>query len=186
MSKSISSQQETALRSGGAPDREAVTATLQRALSERPEVVAGYLFGSVARDRASATSDVDVALLLDEDFDLTADPLYRLRAITDLAARLGCDVDVVILNGAPLVLRNQVLTRGRRIYEADRQQRIRYEVSSWQRYWDFEPILERIYAAMRRHLKEGTYGHQPRGHRDAPRDAVEARERPDSAEDHGI
>ena len=166
--------------------REGITSVLQRALSERPEVVAGYLFGSVARDRATAGSDVDVALLLDADHDLAAHPIYRLERMTDLEARLGCPVDVVILNEAPLVLRNQVLTYGCRIHETDHRQRVDYEVRSRQSYWDFCPILDRIYAAQRRHIKEGTYGHQYRGHRDPLGDAEWARERLEGVQEYDV
>jgi len=173
-------------RPGRPLNREAVTAILRRALAERPEVVAGYLFGSVARNRATAGSDVDVALLLDADDDLTAHPLYRLEQMTDLEARLGCPVDVVILNEAPLVLRNQVLTYGRRIHETDHRRRVEYEVRSRQAYWDLRPILDRIYAAQRRHIKEGTYGHQFRGHRDPLGDAVRARERLEGAQEYDV
>jgi len=145
-------------RPGRPLNREAVTEILQGFLAELPEVVAGYLFGSVARDRAIAGSDVDVALLLDASYDVAAHPLYRLERMTDLEALLGCPVDVVILNEAPLVLRNQVLTYGRRIHETDHRQRVEYEVRSRQAYWDFRPILDCIYAAQRRHIKEGVYG----------------------------
>jgi uncharacterized protein len=153
-------------------------------MSEHPEIVAAYLFGSVARDRATAASDIDVALLLDADYDLEANPLYRLRQMSVLASRLDRPVDVVILNDAPLVLRNQVLAYGLRIYETDRRQRVNYEVRSRQLYFDFRPILDRIYAALHRHIKEGSFGHQYRGHRDPLGDAVRARERLEGAQGH--
>ena len=124
---------DAARRSREPLTREAVTGILQRVLAERPEVVAGYLFGSVARDRAIAGSDVDVALLLDAGYDRAAHPLYRLERMTDLDVLLGCPVDVAILNDAPLVLRNQVLTYGHRICETDHRQRVDYEAVS-----DFE------------------------------------------------
>ena len=178
--------QNTARRSGEPLTREVVTAILQRALAERPEVVAGYLFGSVARDRANAGSDIDAALLLDADFDLDAYPLYRLDRMTGLAVGLGMPVDVVILNNAPLVLRNQILTYGRQICETDHRQRVAYEVRSRQAYWDFRLILDRIYVAQHRHIKEGTFGHQYRGHRDPLGDAVRARERFEGAEKYDV
>ena len=178
--------QHAARRSREPLTREGIISVLQCALAERPEVVAGYLFGSVARDRATAGSDVDVALLLDAGYDRAAHRLYRLERMTDLEARLGCPVDVVVLNEAPLVLRNQILTYGRRVHETDHRQRVEYEVRSRQAYWDFRPILDRIYTAQRRHIKEGTYGHQFRGHRDPLGDAEWARERFDGAEKYDV
>jgi uncharacterized protein len=161
------------------PSAEAVTTILRQVLEPRPEIVAVYLFGSLARDRARADSDIDVALLLDRDFDLDAHPLYRLDRIDELASALSRPVDVVLLNKAPLVLRNQVLTYGRLVYETNHRQRIDYEVRSRQAYFDFRPILDRIHASLRRQVKEGTFGHQYRGHRDPLGDARRARERLD-------
>jgi uncharacterized protein len=158
---------------------EAITAILRQVLGIRPEIVAVYLFGSFARDRARADSDIDVAVLLDPDFSMDNHPLYRLDRIDQLASALQRPVDVVMLNRAPLVLRNQVLSYGYLVYETNRSQRIDYEVRSRQAYFDFRPILDRIHAAVRRQLKEGTFGHQYRGHRDPLGDALRARERLD-------
>ena len=143
---------------GEALTTDTITAVLHGALAERRGLVAGYLFGSFARDRARPDSDVDVAVLLDAESDRTTAPTYRLELATRVASRLGRPVDVVILNDAALVLRNQVLTYGRLVVEADRQQRIAYEVLSRQLYWDFRPILDRITAALKRHIQEGTFG----------------------------
>lgn len=167
-------------------DPDQLVVVLQRAMAAWSEVVAGYLFGSYALGRARPDSDVDVALLLDASFDLAADPLYRLHRMNDLSMLLGREVDVVVLNNAPLVLRNQVLTYGRRIYEADHRQRVDYEVLSRQLYFDFLPILDRIYAAMHRQIKEGTYGHQYRGHRGAVGDAARAPERLEGSETYDV
>jgi uncharacterized protein len=157
----------------------AITAILRQVLGTRPEVVAVYLFGSLARGRARDDSDIDVAVLLAPDFDVDAHRLYRLDRANELASALRRPVDVVLLNVAPLVLRNQVLSYGQLVYETNRRQRVDYEVRSRQAYFDFRPILDRIYAALRRQLKEGTFGHQYRGHRDPLGDALRARERLD-------
>jgi len=41
-------------------------------LAAQPDVIAAYLFGSRASGRARAGSDVDVAVLLDEEEDVAA------------------------------------------------------------------------------------------------------------------
>lgn len=173
-------------RTGGCLSRGTITSALREALSQRQEVVAAYLFGSYATGRERPDSDVDVAVLLDTETPHCDDPLYRLDLIASLAERLHCSVDVVILNDAPLVLRHQVLTYGERILETDRAQRVAYEVRSFQLYFDFRPILDTIAEATRRHIREGTFGHQYRGHRDPLGDALRARERLEGSEEYDV
>ncbi len=107
-------------------------------------VVAAYLFGSHARGRAWAHSDVDVAVLLagrpDDDhcFDM------RLEVIGGLMDILQTnDVDVLILNQAPPALRYAVLRDGVLLFCRDRQALIEFRVRALNEYLDFKPILKR-------------------------------------------
>jgi hypothetical protein len=52
------------------------------------------------------------------------------------------EVDVVILNTAPPVLKDQVLRHGRRIFERDRQARVEFEVRTGQEYADLKPMYD--------------------------------------------
>jgi predicted nucleotidyltransferase len=105
-----------------------------------PGVLAVYVFGSVARDTAKPSSDVDLGLLL------SADPLPRLEdRMLDYEAQLeralGVRVQVVILNDAPPDLVHRVLRDGRLLVERDRAARIRFEVRARNLYFDLAPVL---------------------------------------------
>jgi len=66
-----------------------------------PEVLAVYLFGSVAEGRAGPHSDLDLAVV-------PANPAARGRRLDILAALVAAgldDVDLAILDGADVVLR---------------------------------------------------------------------------------
>jgi predicted nucleotidyltransferase len=63
---------------------------LRAVLRTEPRVVAALLFGSTAAGRDTPASDVDLAVAIDGDHDLT-DP-HRLRR--RLAARLGRQIDL--------------------------------------------------------------------------------------------
>jgi predicted nucleotidyltransferase len=63
------------------------------------------LFGSVALGQATADSDVDFLIHLDEDRSLLDHVALKL----DLEELLGCSVDVVIERGLPHTLRERVL-----------------------------------------------------------------------------
>lgn len=146
----------------------------------QPEVVAVYLFGSQATGKAAQRSDVDVAVLLEDDFDLAADPFYRLDQASALQARLGREVDLIILNQASLLLRYQVLRYGQLIFERDHRQRIDFEVLSRLLYFDFRPILEALHARQAQRIKEGSFGARYVRNRDPLGDARRALERLES------
>jgi predicted nucleotidyltransferase len=89
---------------------------LCRRLSSDPRVQAIYLFGSAAAGKARGDSDIDLAVLTGERMGL-GDEL-RLRAIAVEELRRD-DIDFVILDNAPPLLRYEVITRGRRLFARD-------------------------------------------------------------------
>lgn len=160
-------------------------ARLREYFARHPEVTATYLFGSQARGRATEKSDVDVAILLKPSFDLQEHFMYRIERMVELELLCRRSVDLVILNHASLVLRNQVLRYGQMVYETDHRQRVAFEVQSRQAYYDFKPTLALLYRALARQIKEVGLGHRYRGDRDPLGDARRARERFESlAADH--
>jgi predicted nucleotidyltransferase len=114
---------------------------LQAIVADAPaDVVAVYLFGSVARGTATAASDVDLGVLLRTRPPSTLEG-RMLDYQGDLEAVLGCPVQIVLLNDAPPDLAHRVLRDGRLLLERDRAARIRFEVATRNRYFDLLPIL---------------------------------------------
>jgi predicted nucleotidyltransferase len=110
------------------------------------DVVAVYLFGSVARDEHRKASDVDVAVLMSTNPPATlAHPSIRLAA--DLESAVGRRVDVVVLNRAPADLVHRVLRDGRLLLDRDPSARIRFEVRARNEYFDLLPFLRRYRGA---------------------------------------
>jgi predicted nucleotidyltransferase len=106
------------------------------------DVLAAWVFGSVARGEAGPASDVDVAILLAR----TPEPALaaqRLDVAAALERRIGRPVDLVILNAAPVDLVHRVLRDGALVLERDRAARIRFEVHARNRYFDLLPFLRR-------------------------------------------
>lgn len=118
--------------------------SLERYFASLNGVVLAYLFGSHARGRAWAHSDVDVAVLLEgsPDDDRCFD--MRLEVIGGLMGILHTnDVDVLILNQAPPALRYAVLRDGVLLFCRDRRAMIEFRVRALNEYLDFKPILKR-------------------------------------------
>jgi predicted nucleotidyltransferase len=108
----------------------------------RADVAAVYLFGSTARGTAKRGSDVDVAVLFTQPPAHTLDG-PRLVIEGELEEVLGCAVDLVSLNDAPVDLRARILRDGRLIVDRDRSARIAFEVRTRNEAFDFEPVLTR-------------------------------------------
>ena len=94
-----------------------------------------YVFGSVALGSASAGSDLDIAVYLDHHGEST-DALLDLRIGLWLEERLGCPVDVVVMNGAAPVLRHEVLRKGFRLFERSYPRRAARELRAFKDYLD--------------------------------------------------
>jgi predicted nucleotidyltransferase len=121
----------------GAEDR---LPLLAEKLSEREDIMAIYLFGSRALKIADDMSDIDIAILL-RDGKLSFDEeLYLLNEINSI---LGTDeVSLVILNKAPLGVRNGVIKESKVLYSADDNARLMFEEKVMKQYMDFKYYLD--------------------------------------------
>lgn len=137
---------------------------LTKYLAAQPDVIAAYLFGSRATGRARAESDVDVAVLLNEE-DSAARFERRLQMMVEVSDVCGREADVIVLNDVPPILQNQVLRYGRLLFERDRRARVEFEVLSRRIYFDYKPVLDRQTRELFREIKEVGLGGRRRYHR---------------------
>lgn len=123
-----------------------LAARLANALSSREDVVFAYLFGSQAKGRTHPRSDVDVAVWLREPYDRAsfAQVLQVTGAATDALRR--SDVDVVVLNEAPLPLAFEALRSGRLLFSKDEATRVQAESLLMRRYHDRAHYRDRYLA----------------------------------------
>lgn len=129
----------------------ALVARLSEALEPRAEILEAYLFGSHARGQARPGSDIDVAVYIDEERAEDGDWGYRAELATALMAALGeDDVDVVVLNRAPVLLYHRVLRDGVRLISRDLRATTARAGQALSRYFDFLPQFDKMDAARRR------------------------------------
>ncbi len=139
-------------------DLSRVRPQLERYFAGQPQVLVAYLFGSQVLGRPGPLSDLDVAVLLSGA--PTADECFeaRLEFIGGLMNLLHTnDVDVLVLNRAPLVLRYQVLRTGQVVYCRDRQAMVSFRVRTLNEYLDFKPVLDHHRKLFFKHILEGTW-----------------------------
>lgn len=139
--------------------------------AERP-ILALYLFGSAAWDRRTRLSDIDIAVLLPEDVPKEEYFDRRLEMTVELTRLLKeSDVDLVVLNEAPPLLKHRVVTGGRVVFCRDERARNRFEARAILEYLDFKPVLDLQYQCLKRRLEEGRFGVRPRYHKVTARQA---------------
>ncbi len=94
-----------------------------------------YIFGSYAKGTSNEKSDVDIALLLREDYD----PLDKINLIGVFCDALKRDdVDLCVLNSANSVLKHQVIKYGKLIYMEDEMVKVMFESRVQKEYMDME------------------------------------------------
>jgi uncharacterized protein len=124
-------------------------------LRTQSDIAAAYLFGSLAQGKATSRSDIDIAVLLQQLPEQLGGTMDRqLKLMDDFRCFADREVDVVILNAAPPVLKDQVLRHGRRLFERDRQTRVEFEVRAGQEYADAIPVVDFFTQAMFAELGE--------------------------------
>lgn len=112
--------------------------------SDRPEIKAGYLFGSWAKASAGRLSDIDIAVYLDEEIAEYKRFDIRLELIGGAGSLLKTDkIDLVILNDVDIFLAYQIIYFGKNIYCKDELNRIRYEAKIFSLYFDQQYYYDR-------------------------------------------
>ncbi len=110
-------------------------AAAERELPAEPVLVA-YLFGSRATGRARAGSDVDLAVLTDEGLQRAQRLDLALRLPDPFERAAGTEVDLVVLNDAPLPLRGRVLQQRVVLYSRDEPLRVHWESLTMRMFLD--------------------------------------------------
>lgn len=144
--------------SGSTPDPAAIAAQVGDVLRRFPDVAAAWVFGSVARGRATSESDLDVGLVYrarrsDAHDRIATSIAIELSRVTGFAT-----IDVIDLEAQGPIFAHHVLCEGLRAYEADRARRVDFESETIVRALDFMPThviaTKGKPAALRRWLEE--------------------------------
>ena len=118
-----------------------ITEKLRKFFESRQEVQFAVLFGSLAKGTPSILSDVDVAVMVAPQFRDTSPYGYQAGLTADLMGELKRnDVDVIILNKAPILLKYQILRYGKFIHIRDKQARIQFQIDTINQYEDFKAM----------------------------------------------
>lgn len=130
-----------------------------RLLTCGADLVAAYLFGSVARGQSGPLSDLDVALLFDrQTLDADARVAAAARCQTILASESSLPVQVSLLNDASPSFVHRVLREGVLLRGANDPRRVSFEARALTEYLDFQPLMDRFDRALMARAREGRLG----------------------------
>jgi predicted nucleotidyltransferase len=131
-----------------APDL-SLESRLRQAVASLPVVQLLVLFGSAARGKDTARSDVDIAVLLDDD------SLASRRAVENALGRVVArPVDIVHLSSAPPQLRFEIAREGRMLLEHRLHAWADFRARAMIDWWDWSPTARLIHSAAARRLHQ--------------------------------
>ena len=105
-------------------------------------ILAVYLFGSYARDKAKPGSDIDIAILLEKDKNQKSSEL-KIEIYEELIKNGLDNIDLVILNQASALLTYEVVKENKLLYKKDKFQAASYQSLMIRKYLDFEYYLKK-------------------------------------------
>jgi predicted nucleotidyltransferase len=106
-------------------------------------VTVAYLFGSTVRGEANCLSDIDIAVLFDDNLSKEEAFNFQLELIGELTVLLKTNnVDLVTLNDSPLILTYNAIRNGI-ILKSDESVRVRFETRIMSRYLDEQYHIKR-------------------------------------------
>jgi predicted nucleotidyltransferase len=126
-----------------------------------------YLFGSYAKGRVTPLSDVDVAVLLNNEIDSKIYFDIQLDLSSQLSSYLEKEVEVVILNRADPRLSYQVIKYGKIVFEKDLNLKANFERKALNIYFDLKPMFDFYEEKLLERIKEGEFGKTYRGSRNS-------------------
>lgn len=107
------------------------------------------LFGSTARGKAEPRSDVDLGVLLDP-----YSAALRFKVDAELGRAAGREVDTVLLDDAPPLLRFEITKDGVLLFEREEGLWTHFKAKAMVDWWDWAPTFRMMSDASIRRLRE--------------------------------
>jgi predicted nucleotidyltransferase len=119
---------------------------IKNKLSQRPEVLAVYLYGSQATGKPRLDSDIDLGVLLypNKTYSLLDEGELNFGLAKIVAP---FNVHVYIINDKSPLFRYQVIAPRKILFSKDDSQRADFEVKTFNEYFEMQPFLEEAYTA---------------------------------------
>ena len=125
--------------------------------SKKPEVIAGYLYGSQATGKQQIDSNIDIGILLRQK-DLKKEDELREQVIVELSRILKKDIHPVIMNTAGEELLRQIFSKGKCVQTNDSKLLSQFVLVSLCRIAEFGYYRKMIQKGFLRSVGEAFHG----------------------------
>jgi len=129
-------------------DKERMVKEISRCLSGVEDLLLGYLYGSflVQND----FNDIDIGLLVAGERTPYELFKYAMRIASDLERCITprCEVDLRVLNTAPLEFQYEVVKTGQVVFARDENVRVAFEADVLAKYLDLKYLYDRMNRAL--------------------------------------
>lgn len=129
-------------------DKERMVKEISRCLSGVEDLLLGYLYGSflVRND----FNDIDIGLLVAGERTPYELFKYAMRIASDLERCITprCEVDLRVLNTAPLEFQYEVVKTGQVVFARDENVRVAFEADVLAKYLDLKYLYDRMNRAL--------------------------------------
>ncbi|MFP4020174.1 MAG: type VII toxin-antitoxin system MntA family adenylyltransferase antitoxin [Halanaerobium sp.] len=120
---------------------EKIIEKIREIADEKKFIQAVYLFGSQAKGNADTDSDIDIAVLLENDYTEKSGEI-KIKLYEELI-KAGLDnIDLVILNQASALLKYEVVKENYLVYKKNDFEAASYQSLMIRKYLDFEYYLK--------------------------------------------
>jgi predicted nucleotidyltransferase len=131
---------------------------IRKILALEPYIEVAYLYGSVAIGLAREDSDIDIGVLINSSYIDILDYKFESNLALKIEGVLKKEVDLRIINKAPIYAQYEVIKPAQLIYSANDSVRINFETQVLSQYFDMLPYWK-LYDKYRSHrIERGEFG----------------------------
>ena len=111
---------------------------IKKIFAEEKNILLTYIFGSQVTGKIGPQSDYDFAVFLSQKTSFPFKYKLKNKLLNILDSK---QVDLVILNDAPIELKYKIIAAGKVIFQKNTIVRTEFEADTLSRYFDYLPVL---------------------------------------------
>jgi len=140
-------------------NKDLISKEICRYFFDKNNVSTVYLFGSFAKNFTQKDSDIDIAVLFNNNLDKLVRFNHILEFALDLENIIGKKIDIIDIENADPFFIHQIMLGKIIIIDKDTERRVSFEVEKRRTFFDLQPFYESYYKqSIKRLEKEAANG----------------------------
>jgi len=111
---------------------------IKKIFAEEKNILLTYIFGSQLTGKIGPQSDYDFAVFLSQKTSFPFKYKLKNKLLSILDSK---QVDLVILNDAPIELKYKIIATGKVIFQKSSAAKVEFEADTLSQYFDYLPVL---------------------------------------------